>query len=375
MSSYFLDRATIWVRIRSGFLKSCVRLILNTHLPYTFFEKLAVIKRYVQARSHTSKYRAIVDISQICNAKCYYCPSGFSNREREPREKRREERGGAIFIDIGLFERILIHLKKQGFIGKYADLDLYNKGEPFLHPNFEEIINITTRHGIFVNLSTNASVLPKVSEKFNAAYIRSVTFSMPGFSQESYDRIHGFRFDFIKNNIAWIVKFFRQHGFIGQFGIAYHVYQFNLHELESAYHFATSLGILFSPVFARCVDWKRLQQYVKKELPYDQLWDFAKDLVINSSDLFYGKQIKDVSQCDISHYITVNVDGTVDTCCMTKDFPIGNVFEMTRDKLHQLHKNSDICAECIRSGIIRGKNSKMLLPHQFGILRDLFAKF
>ena len=228
---------------------------------------------------------------------------------------------------------------------------------------------------IFVNLSTNASVLPKVSEKFNAAYIRSVTFSMPGFSQESYDRIHGFRFDFIKNNIAWIVKFFRQHGFIGQFGIAYHVYQFNLHELESAYHFATSLGILFSPVFARCVDWKRLQQYVKKELPYDQLWDFAKDLVINSSDLFYGKQIKDVSQCDISHYITVNVDGTVDTCCMTKDFPIGNVFEMTRDKLHQLHKNSDICAECIRSGIIRGKNSKMLLPHQFGILRDLFAKF
>ena len=96
---------------------------------------------------------------------------GDTERREEKRreEKRREEQ---TFIDIGLFERILIHLKKQGFIGKYADLDLYNKGEPFLHPNFEEIINITTRHGIFVNLSTNASVLPKVSEKFNAASIR-----------------------------------------------------------------------------------------------------------------------------------------------------------------------------------------------------------
>lgn len=370
ISSYFFDRVIIRIRILFSFLKSCIRLILNKHLPYVFREKLAVIKQYVQAHKHTSKHRAIVDISQTCNAKCYYCPSGFSNRERGHREKR-----GATFIDIGLFERILIHLKKQGFIGKYADLDLYNKGEPFLHPNFEEIINITTCHGIFVNLSTNASVLPKVSEKFNAAYIHSITFSMPGFSQASYDKIHGFRFELIKNNIAWIVKFFRQHGFIGQFGIAYHVYQFNLHELQSAYRFATSLGIFFSPVFARCIDWKRLRQYMQGKLPYNQLLDLTKDLIVNSSDLFYGKQIKDVSQCDISHYVTVNTDGTVDTCCMTKDFPIGNVFEMTRDKLDQLHKNSDVCATCIKSGIIRGKNSKTLLPHQFGILRDLFAKF
>ena len=91
--SYVFDHIIIWIRIRSSFLKSCIRLILNKHLPYAFPEKLAVIKQYVQAHKHTSKHRAIVDISQICNAKCYYCPSGFSNRERDT-ERRGEERRG-----------------------------------------------------------------------------------------------------------------------------------------------------------------------------------------------------------------------------------------------------------------------------------------
>ena len=207
---------------------------------------------------YTEKHLAF-DISNICNAQCYYCQTGFRNRNKIPPCNRR-----AKFIEVPLFERVLRYLKAQGFVEEGTKIHLYNWGEPMLHPEFAKIIEISKKENCLVALSTNAAVLPKLPDTFDASNIGFVKFSMCGFSQASYDKIHRFNFERIKENIEIIVRTFRQHGFVGEFYIYFHVYQFNLHELQAAYDFAKTLSITCHPVFAVINDWEKLKDYLQK---------------------------------------------------------------------------------------------------------------
>jgi len=47
---------------------------------------------------------------------------------------------------------------------------------------------------------------------------------MNGFSQSSYDKIHGFDFELIKKNIIEIIKTFRNAGYLGVATILYTTY-------------------------------------------------------------------------------------------------------------------------------------------------------
>ena len=127
-------------------------------------------------------------------------------------------------------------------------LGLYCWNEPLLHPDFCEIIKICEEEKCLVSFSTNASVRPKVPDNFDAVCIGAISLSMPGFSQASYDKIHQFDFERIKLNIEWMVKTFRKHGFFGFFVVRFHVYQFNIHEIEPARKWARSLGMFFDEV-------------------------------------------------------------------------------------------------------------------------------
>lgn len=60
---------------------------------------------------------------------------------------------------------------------------------------------------------------------------------MPGFSQESYDKIHGFNFEKIKENIKKYANDMELAGVKDKMWVAYHMYQFNLDEIYDAYVF------------------------------------------------------------------------------------------------------------------------------------------
>ena len=72
-----------------------------------------------------------VDISGVCNAKCKYCATGA--RSANP--------GGMMSLE--LFKKTLDRLMELGAVevGKTSTIGLFNKGEPFLNPDFSDILD------------------------------------------------------------------------------------------------------------------------------------------------------------------------------------------------------------------------------------------
>ena len=297
---------------------------------------------------YTERHLAF-DICGICNAQCYYCQTGFANRSKISCNKKK-------FIDVGLFERILRYLRNKGFIEADTKIHLYNWGEPMLHPEFSKIIEIATKEHCWIALSTNAAVLPKLANTFDASNIGFIKFSMCGFSQTSYDKIHRLDFECVKRNIETIVRTFRQHGFVGQFFIYFHVYQFNLHELQAAYDFAKTLNITCHPVFAVINDWEKLKHFLQGTLSRDYLNAVARDLFMGYS----SQSFQATHTCPMAPNLTIDPNGRCILCCLVNE-DLGDVFEMTPEIWHRLHQQNKTCRECMRLGIPRLEFNAMIV--------------
>jgi len=154
------------------------------------------------------KYRTVIfDIVGYCNARCPYCQSGIYKKP------------GKTIIEPKLFEKAIDKLS-TGIIARDAIFNLFMWGEPFLHPELDEILTILNNYGYKYCFSTNASRVPAIDKNF-VRNLHSIIFSMSGFSQTSYNKIHGLKFDLVLNNIKKIVDECRNLGFKGDFNIAY----------------------------------------------------------------------------------------------------------------------------------------------------------
>jgi len=88
--------------------------------------------------------RVYLEITNICNLSCGFCPG----TERRPQ-----------FLSPEGFRRILARLR-----GATEYLCFHLMGEPLLHPRLAELLAIADEAGFKVNITTNAVLLPKASE-------------------------------------------------------------------------------------------------------------------------------------------------------------------------------------------------------------------
>ena len=106
------------------------------------------------------KFRKIyIEITNVCNLKCSFCS--------EVTKKRR-------FMTKDEFELIL---KK---INKYTDyIYLHVKGEPLLHKDIIEFINMASKYNIKVNLTTNGTLFPNLAEQLGKlSALHKINFSL-----------------------------------------------------------------------------------------------------------------------------------------------------------------------------------------------------
>lgn len=103
-----------------------------------------------------------IEITNVCNLACNFCPQ----------TKRQSE-----FMKMETFNKILEQIKP------HTDYIYFHvKGEPLLHPQIDEFLNLSYEKGFKVNITTNGTLINKVKYKLiNKPALRLVNFSLHSF--------------------------------------------------------------------------------------------------------------------------------------------------------------------------------------------------
>lgn len=301
----------------------------------------------------SKKFSAIyLEISSLCNAKCPYCITGRARKKVTKNS----------FINVETFSNILqtIHTKKYS---KNGNIYLYVWGEPFLHPNLMRLIDCAAQYPFTYGLSTNGSILPDISKTFAKA-VTSLCFSCSGFTQQSYNKIHGFNAKKIRENIAGTVHAMRELGAETNFYINYHLYQFNIDEACQMKEFANSLGIGFAANYAIINDWSLTSQWVNRALSPEDAFAIGRDIFS-----FHAAEVLDAApqnyHCPQYDYLSLDTAGNICLCCQTPQTPqytTGNILDAGADEAIAMREKSAICENCCQSGQAFLLNNSLLCP-------------
>ena len=222
-------------------------------------------------------FRVSIDITGWCNAQCKWCTTGALNKKNICSKRD--------FMSIEKFKMIYMHLKKTGIVNRNHEILLYSWGEPLLNPDYLQIIEFLNNQDQIFSMSTNASVA--IFSRLNGIYknCRTFIFSMSGFSQDSYDKIHRFSFEKIKSNIKAIYKNIVECGFEGEAVLSFHVYKFNRHEVMSAKVFAEELGLRFVPINAYFASYSMAKDYLTGKMTNELLKESENELILDAEHI------------------------------------------------------------------------------------------
>jgi MoaA/NifB/PqqE/SkfB family radical SAM enzyme len=293
-----------------------------------------------------------IDITNTCNAKCPFCYTGKNKPENRK------------FIEPNIFNDILQALSNNKAINDNTIIYLYNWGEPFLHPALPELADILAKKKLKFGLSTNASVEYDLDDNFfkNLAFLR---FSLSGFSQKSYDNIHGFKFDRIIKNVELLIKRVRSANPKTYIEINFHIYQFNLDELYACNDFANKCKVHFTPYLAILNDWDQLVQYIEHTLPYKELLEVAQNLLTYNIP---GIMLQSPSayQCPQYKMLVIDEVGNVDGCCQlpknNQEYICGNILKDDWEKILMKKVAMPVCSDCLKSGLAYYLNNYTATP-------------
>lgn len=171
-----------------------------------------------------------IEPTTACNLGCPECPSGLKQFSR-PTGK----------LNLEVHKNILTQASKNVFYINY-----YFQGEPFLHPQFLELIKEAKKHKIYTATSTNAHFIDeKKAEQIVASGLDRLIISIDGLTQETYEsyRVHG-KLDKVLEGTKHLVQAKKQ----VQSQTPHLIFQFlavraNEHEIEAIKKVGKEMGI------------------------------------------------------------------------------------------------------------------------------------
>ncbi len=106
--------------------------------------------------------RVYLEISNICNVQCSFCPVVDKDKK---------------LMDVGEFESILSEVAPLAEI-----VCLHLLGEPLAHPRFQEILEVCGRYNTQIDLTTNGILIKRHSDLIiNSTCVRQINFSLQAF--------------------------------------------------------------------------------------------------------------------------------------------------------------------------------------------------
>jgi len=119
-----------------------------------------------------------IEPTTACNLGCPECPSGLKQFTR-PTGK----------LDLGLHKKMIEQVRQSVFYINY-----YFQGEPFIHPQFLDLIEEAKKNKIYTATSTNAHFITKeMAGKIIDSGLDRLIISIDGLTQETYEnyRVNG----------------------------------------------------------------------------------------------------------------------------------------------------------------------------------------
>lgn len=297
--------------------------------------------------------RLKIEISGWCNGMCKYCPTGQQNRISRTSQAH-------TYMDFPRFRELMQMLLQKQIIQPGITVDLFCWNEPFLNPDLPQIASWLSQNRFRYILSTNASRVPELTEDCDFSGLKYLTISMPGFSQGSYDKMHGFSFPAIVCNIRRLLSDLQKVNFRGRTEIVCHVYKFNLEEIEAAAAFADSLKVEFYPVLANPGSYEGLRGILSRDARITR--EYEKDLF---TDYIPGliRQRPAGYCCDQCEILILNTEGMVVKGWCTdglgaycaQDYLVCDPFAADLRQIQAAKQaameGSSLCEECRRLGI------------------------
>jgi MoaA/NifB/PqqE/SkfB family radical SAM enzyme len=285
----------------------------------------------------------LIDIVGGCNAKCPFCVTG------------REDFGKRInFISVADFARTLDRLIELRFaVPDWTSIGLHNWGEPILHPDLDGIVREINSRRLFTNMSTNASKATRFTVPTDRFTV--VNFSVPGWSQKSYDRIHGLRFDRIVHNMEQTITNMRETSYRNEFVLAFHVYQFNYGaELTSARAWCEEHGVRFRPYYALINDYEKEKAFLTGTMRAEELATISRSLFLHYVDDLLASRPADWECPQWKGQLTLNHKSEVLLCCSLPsshhEAVVGSVFDLTREEILDGKTAAKECDACMSNG-------------------------
>jgi len=246
---------------------------------------------------------------------------------------------------MSLAEFEMVAHRVKGYAENYY---LHVLGEPLLHPQIKEILDITENIGLPTNITTNGTLINDKQEiLLHAPSLKKVSISLHSFESAQRDKNMS---DYITNCINYS-KIAAQHSKITVFRL------WNLDGNETKgenqlnEEIVTALKNAFPNEWKKCFNGYKLQNYIFLEYGEKFNWPDLNEKDYGDKGFCYG----------LRSQIAVLVNGTVVPCCLDSegDISLGNIFEnsleeiIKSDRATQMNKGftarkvtEELCRKC-----------------------------
>jgi MoaA/NifB/PqqE/SkfB family radical SAM enzyme len=302
-----------------------------------------VLRRYSPREG--AGYIYVIDIVGTCNLRCPTCPVGNSVLGARPRGMMKME----------MFRRIVAKIRAESPSPR-PHINLFNWGEPLLHPQLPAFIRILREAGMESHLSTNLNIRRGLEAMVRAGP-DDLKLSLSGFTPETYERSHaGGDLERVKANMIALREMLDRHNAPTNVWVSHHLYRHNLHEADAVRAFCTSLRFTYNPIQAFYMPLERVADLLDGK-PNSGDSGIVAELLLDpvENNRRIASRRGGGFDCELRFNQTViNHDGTVALCCSVYDQSNMLGFEFL-DHPHadiERHKyEHSFCKKCIKANL------------------------
>jgi len=275
-----------------------------------------------------------IEITNICNLRCEFCPKTERTKQ---------------YMAVENFEKIIKKIHDQTKL-----VYLHVKGEPLLHSQLEEILEILEKYNLKANITTNGTLIKRNLEVLKKAKaLRQINFSIHSIMEnKSIDK-------------QYLKDIFESAEELKTTIISYRLW--NLKNIKE--------NDINSSIIEEIEKYYNIQN-LKQQLIENEFIEIKKNMFINQDVEFTWPNINqniiiEKGRClALKDQIAILVDGTVVPCCLDNngDIPLGNILQETMEEILEKPKAIEIkknfengvitCELCKRCGFLKRLESK-----------------